>query len=336
MPTGPRRSLRIVLVVAALTLLAACDHYTAKAADAPSMTPAPSPAPAPAVADSCRAPGVATPVAVELARRSDGTCAPLRSVFAYRCDPAEPAVAVVDDGRGVRRFLGGSYAVPVAGLPPQAFAVGVTGFGALYGDPSDPQYLWVQADGATTRWLALPNRNKVSDPVTAHMIGDSILDGGQVPVIDDLSGWTVTVDAVIGRGSDGAVAAAQTVPDVPDVVVVEIGVNDQSATTTAANAQTIVDTLGTARALVWLTAHGPETQVPAINQAIVDAMGRIPNGTVLDWNRLVPLDSLNVDGIHPTDPTVLASVLDPFLQTWADAVRGAGPTACESAIRNAA
>jgi hypothetical protein len=65
-------------------------------------------------------------------------------------------------------------------------------------------------------------------------------------------------------------------------------------------------------------------------------MGRIPNGTVLDWNRLVPLDSLNVDGIHPTDPTVLASVLDPFLQTWAYAVRGAGPTACESAIRNAA
>jgi hypothetical protein len=182
----------------------------------------------------------------------------------------------------------------------------------------------------------LPNRNKVSDPVTAHMIGDSILDGGQTAVVDGLRGWTVTVDALIGRGSEGAATAAAQVTAPPDVAVVEIGVNDQSADTTAASAQSIVDSIGNARVLVWLTAHGPDAQIPSINQAIVAAMGAIPNGTVLDWNRLVPLDALNTDGIHPTDPTVLASVLDPFLQGWRDAVDGAGPTACERAIRSAA
>jgi hypothetical protein len=168
------------------------------------------------------------------------------------------------------------------------------------------------------------------------MIGDSILDGGQTAVVEDLSGWTVTVDALVGRGSEGAAGAAQEVTTTPDVAVVEIGVNDQSADTVASNAGVIVDALGGAHALVWLTAHGPEPEIPAINQAIVDAMGAIPNGTVLDWNRLVPLDSLDPDGIHLTDPTVLASVLDPFLQRWRDAVAGAGPTACEREIRAAA
>jgi hypothetical protein len=155
-------------------------------------------------------------------------------------------------------------------------------------------------------------------------------------VIEDLDGWTVTTDAEIGRGSGGAAAAAEVVTPVPDVAVIEVGVNDQSADTTAASAQSIVEALGSARALVWLTAHGPEAETPAINAAIVGAMGAIPNGTVLDWNTLVPLDALNTDGIHPTDPTVLASVLDPFLQGWREAVQGAGPTACERAIRSAA
>jgi hypothetical protein len=336
MRTPLRDTRRLLLALAAVVALAGCDHYAAaQTVAAPSLTPVPSPAPVPR-ADPCDHPAVDAPVTVDLAVRSDGTCAPLHTLFVYRCDPAAPAVAVVDDGRGVRRFLGGAYAVQVPAVPPQAFAMGVTGFGAIYGDPSDPRYLWVEADGVITRWLALPNRNKVGDPITVQMIGDSILDGGQTAVADGLPEWQTSIDAVIGRGSSGALAAAQGVVSTPDAAVVEIGVNDQSADVFATNAQTIADTLGGARLLVWLTAHGPETQVPAINQAIVDTMGPIPTGAVLDWDRLVPLDALNTDGVHPTDPTVLASVLDPFLQTWREAVRGGGPTACEQSIRDAA
>jgi hypothetical protein len=333
----PRGSPRIVIALAAIALVAGCDHYAvAQTANAPSLAPAPSPAPVPAV-DPCASPAVGVPVTVELARRSDGTCAPLGTAFVYRCDPALPAVAVIDDGRGIRRFIGGSYAVAMTSLPPSAFAIGVTGFGALYEDPSDPRYLWVEADGGVMRWLAIPNRNKLADPVTVQMIGDSILDGGQTAVIDGLPGWQTTIDAIVGRGSDGAAGAAEALPlPTTDAVVIEIGVNDHSPDATAANAQRIVDALGEARVLVWLTAHGPDTTVPAINQAIEDTIGRIPNGTVLDWNELVPLDALNSDGVHPDDQTVLASILDPFLQTWRDAVQGLGPTACEQTIRGAA
>jgi len=334
-PSAPR----LLLTIVAMLLLAACDHYAARAAAEPSLTPAPSPAPAPVVTDACVPPSLGAPVTVDLVRRADGTCAPFRQAFAYRCDPSLPAIAVVDDGRGIRRFLGGSYAVPVPSLPPQAFALGVTGFGALYQDPSNPSFLWIEADGVVSRWLALPNESKLADPVTAQMIGDSILDGGQTEVVAGLPTWQVAIDALIGRGSDGAAGVAESLPPpVANAVVIEIGVNDQSADTLTANAQRIIDALGSTRVLVWLTAHGPESQVPAVNQAIRDAMGTIPNGTVLDWDRLVPLDALSSDGIHPDSGQqgVLATLLDPFLMTWREAVEGAGPTECERAIRAAA
>jgi hypothetical protein len=329
---------RLFFAVAALILLAACDHYAAaKAQMQPSLTPAPSPAPAPVVSDVCAAPDVGAPVTVDLVVRADGSCAPFRQAFAYRCDPVDPAVAVVDDGRGIRRFLGGSYAVPVPALPPQAFAIGVTGFGALYQDPSDPSFLWVEADGTVSKWLALPNPNKLSDPVTVQMIGDSILDGGQTEVVAGLPDWTVSIDALIGRGSDGAAGVAESLPSpAADVVLIEIGVNDADASYTAANAQRIIAAQGDARVLVWLTAHGPEPQVPAVNQAIFDAMGPLSNGAVLDWNNLVPLDALSSDGIHPDAGRqgTLASIIDPYLQGWLDAVEGRGATACQNTIHD--
>jgi len=340
MPTPRRSSMPFLpLLAVACLLLAACDHYAAaQGVQSPQLTPVPSLAPV-AQKDSCAPPPAPSPITVALVRRVDGSCAPLDRAFVYRCDPSLPAVAVIDDGSGVRRFLGGSYAVPVPKVPAAGFPMGVTGFGAVFMNPADPGFLWVQADGITERWLAIPNRNKLSDPTTAQMIGDSILDGGQTDVVASLPSWTVAIDALIGRGSDGAAGVAESLPNpAADAVVIEIGVNDADPSATATNAQRIIAAQGDARVLVWLTAHGPEVDVPAVNAAIVSAMGSIPNGTVLDWNRLVPLDALSSDGIHPDvgQQGVLASLIAPFLRTWRDAIDGAGPTACESAIRDAA
>ena len=337
----PRRSpARLLPLLAGVCLLlAACDHYAAaQGAESPQLTPTPSLAPV-AQKDSCAAPPAPSPITVALVRRVDGSCAPFDQAFVYRCDPSMPAVAEIDDGDGVRRFLGGTYAVAVPALPPGAFPMGVTGFGAIFQDPSEPSFLWVQADGRTERWLALPNRNKLTDPTTAQMIGDSILDGGQTDVVASMPTWTVAIDALVGRGSESAAGVAESLPDpAADAVIIEVGVNDADPAATASNAQRIIDAQGDARVLVWLTAHGPEVDVPAVNEAIVAAMSSIPNGTVLDWDRLVPLDALSSDGVHPDvgQQDVLASILAPFLQTWRDAVLGGGPTECEPAIRDAA
>ncbi|MEP6757978.1 MAG: hypothetical protein ABJB55_02150 [Actinomycetota bacterium] len=340
MPTPRRSHARFLSTVAGMCLLlAACDHYAAAQGTlSPGLTPAPSPVPV-TERDTCVPPPISSPIAVALVRRVDGSCAPFDQAFLYRCDPSMPAVAVIDDGNGVRRFLGGTYAVPVPDVPPTGFPMGVTGFGAVYQNPADPAFLWVQADGGIKRWLAIPNRNKVSDPTTARMIGDSILDGGQTDVVAALPTWTLAIDALVGRGSDGAAGVAESLPDpTADAVVIEIGVNDADAAATAANAQRIIAAQGDARVLVWLTAHGPAVDVPAVNAAIVGAMGSIPNGTVLDWDRLVPPNSLSSDGVHPDigQQDVLASIMAPFLRAWHDAAVGTGPTACEPAIRAAA
>jgi hypothetical protein len=331
-----RRS-RLSMLVLALTLLAACDHYSATGGEAaPSLTPGPAPAAA-TQRDPCITPFPQAPITASVVHRADGSCWPISRELVYRCDPSLPSVAEVDVGEGVRRFLGGSYAVKVAAPPPTALSEGVTPFGELFLDPGDPSFLWVRADGVTERWLALPVRSKLSDPPTVQMIGDSILDGGQTEVVAGLPDWTVTIDALIGRGSEGAAGVAESLPSpAADVVVIEIGVNDQEATTTGVNAQRIIAAQGGARMLVWLTAHGPEPQVPSINEAIWDAMGPLSNGAVLDWDRLVPLDALSSDGIHPDigQQGVLASILDPYLKGWLDAVEGRGATACQDTIRS--
>jgi hypothetical protein len=332
------RGSRMLVIVAVVLALAACERGTVRGVEpSPSLTPVPGPA---AVQrDPCAPPTVPHPISVSLVRRPDGTCAPFERTFVYRCEPSLPAVAVVDAGQGIRRFLAGGYAVQVDAAPPTALAVGVTPFGELFEDPADPAFLWVQADGVTRRWLAIPNRNKVGDPPTVQMIGDSILDGGQTDVIAGLPSWTVSIDAEVGRGSYGATTVAESLPSpAGDVVVVEIGVNDADPSATASGTERIVAAQGDARMLVWLTAHGPEADIPAVNATIVGAMGAIANGAVLDWDRLVPLDSLSSDGIHPDlgQQGVLATILDPYLQTWLDAVEGAGPTACERTIRSGA
>jgi hypothetical protein len=334
MTRSRRRGLAAVALLAALT---ACDRtVVVEGEPSPNLTPVPAARAAP---DPCAPPKAAHPATVAIVHRPDGTCVPFERSFVYRCDPALPAVAVIDAGHGIRRFLGGAYAVQIDALPPTALALGVTPFGEIFEDPADPAFVWVQADGVTRRWLAIPNANKLADPPTVQLIGDSILDGGQTEVVDGLPSWSASVDAEIGRGSYGAATVAESLPSpAADAVVVEIGVNDADVTATIAGTQRIVAAQGDARLLVWLTAHGPEADIPGVNRTIVAAMGEIANGAVLDWDHLVPLDALSSDGIHPDvgQQGVLATILDPYLQTWLDAVRGAGPTACESAIRAAA
>jgi len=254
------RPVRLGLLIASLALLVACDHYSAAEGEpAPSLAPGPSPFVA-AQRDPCFTPDPPSPITVSVVHRADGTCWPISKELFYRCDPSMPAVAEVDVGQGVRRFLGGSYAVPVA-LPATALSEGVTPFGELFLDPGDPSFLWVRSDGVTERWLALPNRAKLADPPTAQMIGDSILDGGQTDVAAGLPDWTVSIDALIGRGSSGAAGVAEALPSpAADVVVIEIGVNDPEAALTTANAQRVITAQGGARLLVWLTAHGPESR----------------------------------------------------------------------------
>ncbi|HTG46605.1 MAG TPA: hypothetical protein VK646_02995 [Actinomycetota bacterium] len=335
---GTRISGHATAVLALVMLVAAaCDQATA---GAPSLSPGPSgsgavAAPgaiADAVTNRCDVSGAEQgAIVVEPVRQADGSCLAPRKAVLYRCDPSFDPVFALGIESLPHRFLGGAYAVPVATLPDDARAIGVSSFGGLFLS-ADQRRLYVEAGGLIERWLTLPDPNRIEQPPTAFMIGDSILDGAKDAVVSALPDWTVSIDALIGRGSGGGVAVAEAMPQPPpDVAVVELGVNDADPAVFAENQQRILAAVGSADLVVWVTAHGPELAVPGVNRAIFTAMGELPNGAVLDWDRLVPPEDLGSDGVHPVagQEGLLASFLTPYLESWMLASTGRGATRCE-------
>ena len=334
-----RFSLPPALIAAALLTLTSCDHFAAARATAsaqPQLTPAPGAAAR--AADPCRVQlDPASTIRVETLRAADGSCVSPANLIVYRCDPSlDPPVAVADVAGVRRRYVGGQYAVPVSSIPTDALPIGLAEIGRIW-TTRDSRQLYVEAGGQVERWLSLPADGALANPPTAFMLGDSILDGGQADIVTRLSDWNVTVDAVVGRSSSGGITPAESLLATPDVVVVELGVNDVDAESFAANAQRILAAVGSAHLVVWVTAHGPQPVTDQVNRAIVTMMGSIPNGAILDWDRLVPPELLGSDGVHPTDGQegLLGSFLVPFLQTWRDAASGRGPTRCEGDVSSA-
>jgi hypothetical protein len=336
----PRLGTALPILVA--LVICSCD---AARAGAPSLTPGPQDARSP-VAEPQLAPN-AIPrgrcdlssaetgsTVAEAVRLADGTCLLPRNAVVYRCDPAFDPVVSLGIESLPRRFLGGTYAVPVATLPDDARPLGVASVGGLFVTP-DRRALYVEAGGRIERWLSLPDPNSVDQPPSAFMIGDSILDGGKDAIVGGLPDWTIGVDALIGRGSGGGVSVAESMtPPLPDVVLVELGVNDADAGVFAENAQRILAAAAGADLVVWVTAHGPEPAVAGVNRAIFTALGALPNGAILDWDRSVPPEELSSDGVHPNagQEGLLASFVDPFLESWVLAATGRGATRCEAGI----
>jgi hypothetical protein len=324
----------------AAVLLTSCDHYAA--ASAPGQTPVLSPAPPSGqTLRPVACAGVATDevsAVVETLRRSDGSCARGSEAVVYRCDPAFDPVAELGTATGIRRFLGGAYAVTVDHLPLDAHEIGVAGIGRVYVEADDARSLFVESGAGLQRWLRLPDAAGVSHPPSALLIGDSIMDGASDAIAASLPDWSLTIDAEVGRSSSGGVTIAESlVPPVPDVVVVELGVNDHDPAAFLGNAERIVSGAGGANLLLWVTAHGPESTVSVVNRAIVQTVGSDPTGAVADWDREVPLDELSSDGVHllAGDEGAFADFLAPVLRTWRDAVDGRGPTGCQDQVRAA-
>jgi hypothetical protein len=340
MRTRARRRPGAAALLIALLVATACDAATA---GAPSLTPGPQ-QPTPSVGpdgallvprDRCDVSAAEQgSTIVEVVRQADGSCLSPKHAIAYRCDPSfDPVLALTIESLP-HRFLGGPYAVSVPTLPDDVRALGITSMGGLYLS-ADERRLYVEAGGRIERWLTLPDPNRIDLPPSAFMIGDSILDGGQDAIVAGLPDWTVGIDALIGRGSGGGVSVAESIPQPPpDVVLVELGVNDADPAVFAANAARILAAVGGAELVVWVTAHGPELAVPGVDRAIVAAMGAIPNGAIVDWDRLVPPDALSSDGVHPDagQEGLLAGFVDPFLESWMLAATGRGATRCEGEI----
>ena len=218
--------------------------------------------------------------------RHDGCVAP-SVLFGFRCVADEPPV-IERTTEGIRdRFIGGRFAVPVGALPPDAIPLGEGANLQVFGVPADPSLLYVGEGEGVTRWLRLPRR-MIADAPTAVVIGDSIADGAGPSITEALPGWTVGMDAVVGRGTNSALssAAAQGIAR-PDVVVVELGTNDADPVAFRENALDILDSLRRVPLVVWQTTHGPLVNIPGVNIHIRGTVPSYANTMIAEWDTFV-------------------------------------------------
>jgi lysophospholipase L1-like esterase len=287
--------------VAAVVMMAACSEDPV-ATDSP----------------TCRE-GTAT---VTIFQGPGGHCLPRDRIAGYRCRGVAPEIVIGTGRRDERRFLGGAFAARVPKLPENARVVGVGDGAQVIEVPDLPDRLYTVRGTEVQRWLWVPPAATVTPGgPDAFMIGDSLLYGGQYAIADALPGWQLGFDAENGRSSSSGVtiAQAQSVLD-HDVVLVELGTNDQSATAFRANATEILAALKRVPLVLWQTVKGPPDVVDAdeINQVIRELTGERGNTAIADWAGGVKEEELGEDGVHPTSDheDAMARLVSPMLRQW--------------------
>jgi hypothetical protein len=253
----------------------------------------------------------------------DGECIPRDRLIGHRCDAVAPLIVFEPGGDAERRFLGGSFAVPVAALPEGAVTIGVGDGAQLVTVRDDPRWVYTVRGSSIERWLPLPPEGLVVGGPRAFMLGNSILEGGAPALALALPDWTLEVDASNGRssGEGASIAEVRTVQD--PVVVVELGTNDRDPDAFRSNAQRILRTFRDVPLVLWQTVEGPPEVVATdeVNDQILALAGRRPNVSLADWATEVP-DEILSDGVHP-DPEhqdAMAALVAPLLRTWWRAV----------------
>jgi hypothetical protein len=241
---------------------------------------------------------------------------------------------------GRRVYLGGRFAVP-ADPPSESRRIGSGPGGsvAVLGPGPVPRLLIGPTSGLE-RWLSLPQPARTSSGApSVFLVGDSILVASERVVRLSLSNWRVTFDAVVGRSTAGGISAvSRRGAELGDAAVIELGTNDKTPRRFARRAAHLLRLVADTPVVVWVTVHGPDPPVPPVNGEIRALAGQFPNAAVADWDRAVPSDGLQADGIHPNriGKAALARLLERVLDPWRAAVFGRGDRACERDARTLA
>lgn len=220
-----------------------------------------------------------------------------------------------------RRYLGGAFATRVPRLPDRAQVLGV-GAGTQAVTIPGHDALYTVRGTQTQRWLEVPAPRRVlPGPPKTFLLGDSILYAGQYAIRSALPGWTVVADGSNGRSSlSGVEIASARAGQGDDVVVVELGTNDRSATSFRDHARDILGSFRHVPLVLWQTVKGPVGVVQAdeINAAIRELSATRANTAVADWAGTVKDEDLSFDGVHPTveHEDAMARLVAPMLRQW--------------------
>jgi lysophospholipase L1-like esterase len=135
--------------------------------------------------------------------------------------------------------------------------------------------------------IAIPAPAHADAAQRVFLVGDSVMVGATPDIRAGAGahGWSVTVDAKVGRTTlQGAAILAAVRAQLPSVVVVELGNNDGGNAAFYHHAIDVVMTeLSGVRYVVWYTITPFAAWVPAANAELEAAARRWPNLRVAEW-----------------------------------------------------
>jgi lysophospholipase L1-like esterase len=184
-------------------------------------------------------------------------------------------------------------------------------YGALAGTPDvtrTPKAGGVpQATAPESEGNAQAPPRDASSPGRLLVVGDSLAEGTEAPLARLLPGWRIQTSAYTGRHADDGVAEIVSRGNLPGVIVVSLGTNDDpSATSTfAGEVQRVLDAAGQSRCVIWANIVRPPyagVSYSGYNRVLDRLSLSQPNLTVVDWAGIVRSQPglLASDGVHAT------------------------------------
>ncbi len=142
---------------------------------------------------------------------------------------------------------------------------------------------------------------------SALVVGDSLAVGAAPHLQRELPGWTIETSAQKGKHASEGAAEITGRDDLPPVIVVSLGTNDDPAASDsfAATVQAVLDAAGPAGCVVWPNIVRPPyagVSYGGYNQALERLYATSPNLFVVDWVGIAAADPslLAPDGVHAT------------------------------------
>jgi lysophospholipase L1-like esterase len=139
------------------------------------------------------------------------------------------------------------------------------------------------------------------------VVGDSLAKATEAPLAQLLPEWQIETDATTGRHTGDGVAEIVSRSNLPGVIFVSLGTNDNpSATDTFASyVEQVLAAAGPSRCVVWANISRPPyagVSYSGYNQVLDRLSYSHPNLTVVDWARIAHSQPglLGSDGTHAT------------------------------------
>jgi hypothetical protein len=141
----------------------------------------------------------------------------------------------------------------------------------------------------------------------ALVVGDSLAEGTEAPLAQLLPGWRIRTSAYTGRPTADGVSEITSARNLPPVLVVSLGTNDDPSATSTFQGQVeaVLEAAGAGRCVIWPNIVRPPyngVSYVGYNRVLAQVAAANPNLTVVDWVGIVRRDPglLAPDGAHAT------------------------------------